>query len=100
MRITRCNLELLHVPLDRPRASKREQAAGRLNHVVVLLAQLETDAGLQGLGMAYMLHSSGRALYATARMTWRRSSSAKTLWTMSGSRPRFMAASKPVCAAA
>src|SRR5262245_50470932 len=66
MRITRLDCQLLHVPLSRPRASLKEAAAGRLNHVVVLLAHLDTDAGLRGLGFAYALQGSGRALYAVA----------------------------------
>ncbi len=66
MRITRIDNHLLHVPLSRPRASPAEAAAGRLNHVVVLLVQLDTDAGLRGLGFAYALQSSGRALLAVA----------------------------------
>jgi L-talarate/galactarate dehydratase len=66
MRIAKIESKLLHVPLGRPRASKAETAAGRLNHVVVLLVQLHTDDGLTGLGFAYALQSSGRALYAVA----------------------------------
>src|SRR3984957_18717442 len=66
MRITRVQSELLHVPLSRPRASPMEAASGRLNHVVVLLAHVHTDAGLTGLGFAYALQSSGRALLAVA----------------------------------
>jgi L-talarate/galactarate dehydratase len=66
MRIVRIDSKLLHVPLGRPRASPAEAAAGRQNHVVVLLVQVETDDGLRGLGFAYALQSSGRALYAVA----------------------------------
>jgi L-alanine-DL-glutamate epimerase-like enolase superfamily enzyme len=66
MRVTRLDSQLLHVPLSRPRASPAEAAAGRLNHVVVLLVHLETDAGLRGLGFAYALQGSGRALLAVA----------------------------------
>jgi L-alanine-DL-glutamate epimerase-like enolase superfamily enzyme len=66
MRITGLESHLLYVPLSRPRASPSEVAAGRLNHVVVLLVDLETDAGLSGLGFAYALQSSGRALLAVA----------------------------------
>jgi L-alanine-DL-glutamate epimerase-like enolase superfamily enzyme len=65
MRITRVESDLLHVPFSRPRASPLESAAGRLNHLVVLLLQVHTDAGLTGLGFAYALQSSGRALFAT-----------------------------------
>jgi L-alanine-DL-glutamate epimerase-like enolase superfamily enzyme len=66
MRITRVESQLLHVPFARPRASPAEASAGRLNHVVVLLVQLDTDAGLRGLGFAYALQGSGRALLAVA----------------------------------
>lgn len=66
MRITRIDFDLLHVPLARPRASPLEASGGRLNHVVALLAHVHTDAGITGLGVAYALQSSGRALLATA----------------------------------
>jgi L-alanine-DL-glutamate epimerase-like enolase superfamily enzyme len=66
MRITRIDYEMLHVPLARPRASPLEASAGRLNHVIALLAHVHTDGGLTGLGVAYALQSSGRALLATA----------------------------------
>src|SRR4051812_16162224 len=67
MRITRVDCQLMHVPLSRPRASLAEAAAGRLNHIVVLVVELETDAGLTGLGHAYTLQGSGRALLAVAQ---------------------------------
>jgi L-alanine-DL-glutamate epimerase-like enolase superfamily enzyme len=66
MRITRIESQLLHVPLSRPRASPLEASAGRLNHIVTLLVHVHTDAGLTGLGFAYALQSSGRALLALA----------------------------------
>jgi L-talarate/galactarate dehydratase len=66
MRITAIESELLHVPLSRPRASPAEAAAGRLNTINVLLVHVETDAGLRGLGFAYALQGSGRALHAVA----------------------------------
>jgi L-alanine-DL-glutamate epimerase-like enolase superfamily enzyme len=66
MHITRVESQLVHVPLSPPRASPAEAATGRLNHVIVLLAQLDTDAGLRGLGFAYALQGSGRALHAVA----------------------------------
>jgi L-alanine-DL-glutamate epimerase-like enolase superfamily enzyme len=66
MRITHTTCHLLHVPLSRPRASPAELASGRSNHVVVLVVELDTDAGLRGLGFAYALQSSGRGLYAVA----------------------------------
>jgi L-alanine-DL-glutamate epimerase-like enolase superfamily enzyme len=52
--------------MTRPRASPAEEAAGRQNHVGVLLVRLDTDAGLQGLGFAYTLQGSGTGLYAVA----------------------------------
>jgi L-alanine-DL-glutamate epimerase-like enolase superfamily enzyme len=66
MRITRLVSELLHVPLSRPRASPTEAATGRLNHIVVLLVHVHTDADLIGLGFAYALQGSGRAMLALA----------------------------------
>jgi L-talarate/galactarate dehydratase len=66
MRITHADCQLLHVPFSRPRASPAEAAAGRLNHLVTLLVELRTDAGLTGLGFAYALQGSGRGLYAVA----------------------------------
>jgi L-alanine-DL-glutamate epimerase-like enolase superfamily enzyme len=66
MRITRLRNQVVNVPLSRPRASPTEQAAGRLNHVVVLITEIDTDAELTGLGFAYALQGSGRALYAVA----------------------------------
>src|SRR5919198_5589065 len=66
MRITRADCELLRVPLSRPRASPKEESAGRLNQVIVLLVRLDADEGLSGLGFAYALQGSGRALHAVA----------------------------------
>ncbi|MGH7173106.1 MAG: mandelate racemase/muconate lactonizing enzyme family protein [Gemmataceae bacterium] len=66
MRITQVLSELLHVPLSRPRASPTEATAGRLNHIVVLLVHVHTDAELTGLGFAYALQGSGRAMLALA----------------------------------
>ncbi len=65
MRIRRIDSELLHVPLARPRASALEAASGRLNHIVTLLVEVHTDEQLVGLGFAYALQTSGRALLAT-----------------------------------
>jgi L-alanine-DL-glutamate epimerase-like enolase superfamily enzyme len=62
MRIDRIEVQLLRVPLSRPRASPLEAAAGRLNHVNALLVEVFTEPGLVGLGFAYALQSSGRAL--------------------------------------
>jgi L-talarate/galactarate dehydratase len=66
MRIERIDCQLLKIPLSRPRASLNEAAAGRLNSISVLLVQIDVDAGLRGLGFAYALQSSGRALHAVA----------------------------------
>ena len=66
MRIRRIDCKLLHLPLSRPRASPLEAAAGRLNTINVLLVRVDTAEGLRGLGFAYTLQGSGRALYATA----------------------------------
>jgi len=67
MRITRVDSTLLHIPLSRPRASTLEMAAGRLNHIVTLLVQVHADNGLEGIGFAYALQSSGRAMLALAQ---------------------------------
>ena len=66
MRIDRIDCQLLRIPLSRPRASLDEAAAGRLNTISVLLVHIEVDAGLRGLGFAYALQSSGRALQVVA----------------------------------
>jgi L-talarate/galactarate dehydratase len=66
MRITRVDCHLLRVPTSPPRSSPVEERAGRISHIVVLLVRLETDSGLSGLGFAYALQSSGRALLALA----------------------------------
>ena len=66
MRITRADCQLCRVPTSPPRASPAEARAGRAGDIVVLLVQLETDAGLTGLGVAYLLQGSGRALHAIA----------------------------------
>ena len=66
MRITHIDCQLLQVPLSRPRASPAESLGGRLNHIIALVVELDTDAGLKGLGFAYTLQGSGRALHAVA----------------------------------
>ncbi len=65
-RITRIDCQLLKVPLSRPRASLDDAAAGRHNHISVLLVRLGVDDGPTGLGFAYTLQGSGRALLAVA----------------------------------
>ena len=99
MRITRIDCQLLKVPLSRPRASLNEAAAGRLNHVHVLLVHIDMDAGLTGLGFAYALQSSGRALLRRRRgrhypaVTGRRppattnGSACKVYWRLADGRP-------------
>jgi len=66
MRLTHIDCRLLKVPLSRPRASPAEAAAGRHNHVSVLLVRLSVADGPAGLGFAYTLQGSGRALHAVA----------------------------------
>jgi L-alanine-DL-glutamate epimerase-like enolase superfamily enzyme len=66
MRITHLDWQLLRVPLARSPAAPAEAVARRLDHVVVLLVQVDTDAGLTGLGFAYALQCSGRGLLAVA----------------------------------
>jgi L-talarate/galactarate dehydratase len=57
MRLTRCDCQVLHLPGG---------TAGGPERVAVLLVQLDTDAGLRGLGFAYMIQGSGRALLSIA----------------------------------
>jgi L-alanine-DL-glutamate epimerase-like enolase superfamily enzyme len=66
MRITRIDCQLLYIPTSPSRSSPAEEKAGRIGHIVLLVVQLETDAGLTGLGFAYALQGSGRALHAIA----------------------------------
>jgi L-alanine-DL-glutamate epimerase-like enolase superfamily enzyme len=57
MRLTRCDSQLLHLAGSSIRGPDR---------VSVLLVQLDTDAGLRGLGFACTVQGSGRGLLATA----------------------------------
>jgi L-alanine-DL-glutamate epimerase-like enolase superfamily enzyme len=66
MRITRAECQLLRVPSSPSRSSPAEERAGRSGHITVLLVQLDTNAGLSGLGIAYTLQGSGRAVHAVA----------------------------------
>jgi L-alanine-DL-glutamate epimerase-like enolase superfamily enzyme len=66
MRITHADCQLLHVQPPRARAAPAEEQRGRQNHIVTLLVRLATDAGLEGLGFAYALQTTGRALHALA----------------------------------
>jgi L-talarate/galactarate dehydratase len=65
MRITHIACQLLRIPMNRPIVSPAEPG-DRLKHVAVLLVELDTDTGQRGLGFAYTLHGSGRALLALA----------------------------------
>ena len=65
MRITRFDSRLVRLPLDRPLTAAGSGGA-TLDHVFVLVVQLETDAGPTGLGFAYALEGGGRALRAIA----------------------------------
>jgi L-alanine-DL-glutamate epimerase-like enolase superfamily enzyme len=56
MRLTRCDCQLLHLP----------GGTGGPECVSVVLALLDTDAGLRGLGFAYTTQGSGRALLVAA----------------------------------
>ena len=60
MRITRLESHVLRIPLERPIAPPETAP------IVALFVHLDTDAGLRGLGFAYALQGSGRALYAVA----------------------------------
>jgi L-alanine-DL-glutamate epimerase-like enolase superfamily enzyme len=57
MRITGVDAHLLRLPLQRP-------ITPAVDHVFLLLVQLDTDAGLQGLGFAWAIHGGGRAMLA------------------------------------
>src|SRR5207253_6963225 len=59
MRIARFDSHLLRLPLDRP-------ITPAVDHVFLLLVQLDTDAGLRGLGFAWAIHGGGRAMLAIA----------------------------------
>jgi L-alanine-DL-glutamate epimerase-like enolase superfamily enzyme len=59
MRITRLESHLLRLPLERP-------ITPAVDHVFLILVQLDTDAGLRGLGFAWAIHGGGRAMLAVA----------------------------------
>src|SRR6266487_5528984 len=65
MLITQVNVDLLRVPLPRPRALPRSDDADAgvpvPDAITVLLVQLATDAGLTGLGFGYTT-AGGRSL--------------------------------------
>ncbi len=65
MRITQVDSQLLRLPLTRPRSLPRDtDQPGRYDHIMLLVAHLDTDAGHRGLGFAYSLQGGGRALKA------------------------------------
>src|SRR5690242_17868560 len=67
MRITHVDSQLLRLPLERPiTAPAGGDHFGRLDHVFLLVVQLDTDAGLRGLGFAYAVQGGGRALKVIA----------------------------------
>jgi L-alanine-DL-glutamate epimerase-like enolase superfamily enzyme len=59
MRITRLESKLLWVPLDRP-------ITPAVDHVFMLLVELDTDAGVGGLGFAWAKDGGGRAMQVIA----------------------------------
>ncbi|HEV3084546.1 MAG TPA: mandelate racemase/muconate lactonizing enzyme family protein [Gemmataceae bacterium] len=63
MRITQVDSELLRLPLPRP-ITTGEDPHGSIDHVFLLIASVDTDAGHRGVGFAWGLHG-GRALKAT-----------------------------------
>jgi L-talarate/galactarate dehydratase len=62
MRITQLDCELLRLPLARP-ITGPDDPRGPIDHVFLLIAYVDTDAGHRGLGIAWALHG-GRALKA------------------------------------
>src|SRR5437868_6810868 len=63
MRITQVESQLLRLPLSRPITSLGGgDPDNRLDHILVLMQYLDTDAGHRGLGFAYTLGGGGRAL--------------------------------------
>src|SRR5262245_19917947 len=66
MRITRLESHLVRLPLARPPRSLPLAAGDRLEHISVLLVDLDTDSGLRGLGFSATLQGGGRALKAVA----------------------------------
>src|SRR5438552_11671068 len=67
MRITQLESHLLRLPLARPiRLGDDGSRRGRLDQIFMLIVHLDTDAGHRGLGFAYSVEGSGRALKALA----------------------------------
>src|SRR5437899_1091297 len=62
MRITQIESELLRLPLPRP-ITTSDDPRGPIDHVFLLLAYVDTDAGHRGMGFAWALQG-GRALKA------------------------------------
>lgn len=67
MRITQIDSQLLRIPLARPLSAPTvDDRSTRIDHVLMLVVHLDTDAGHRGLGFAYSLHGGGKALKALA----------------------------------
>src|SRR5262245_24157072 len=68
MRITQLQTQLLRIPLTRPiTAPGSADRYGKMEHVLLLVVHLDTDAGHRGLGFAYSLQGGGRAMVALAQ---------------------------------
>ncbi|MDG2521928.1 mandelate racemase/muconate lactonizing enzyme family protein [Caulobacter segnis] len=68
-RIARIDLSLVILPLQNP-VSDAKVTTGRqkpLSEVALLMAEIETEAGLNGLGFSYSKRAGGPALYAHAK---------------------------------
>src|SRR5436309_12914454 len=57
MQITRFDSHLLRLPLQRP-------ITPAVDHIFLLLVQLDTEDGHRGLGFAWAIHGGGRAMLA------------------------------------
>jgi L-alanine-DL-glutamate epimerase-like enolase superfamily enzyme len=67
MRITHVESLLLRLPLMRSISGPGSSAeAGRIDHIHLLVINLDTDAGHRGLGFAYTIGGAGRALKVLA----------------------------------
>lgn len=65
MRITQIESQFLRLPLARPlQLVGKESRGDRIDHVVLLVVHVDTDAGQRGLGFAYSLFGGGRAMKA------------------------------------
>lgn len=64
MHITQIESQLLRLPLTRPITAPLTPRQEALDSVVILVAQVDTDAGHRGLGFAWTLYGTGRAMKA------------------------------------